>query len=318
MARDTNNPNKYQRSDPLNPKKRGRPSKKAAENENGDGVFQVFDDKRGDALIIEQVTERFEGLKMYAEDIALGKLPALIISGAAGVGKTFTLMEILEKMHGEGKVVFKRTAGYVSTIEMYRILFEHRHEGNVVMFDDTDNVFYDDNSLNILKAACDSIPVRTVSYRTKSTVEVTEDDDLDNWDVEEQGLPSEFEFKGTCVFVTNIDFHAYLAGPRTRVTPHIEALLNRAKYLDMCLHAPRAVALWIQYMITTQHILEKPVHGLTREQAVEVLSFIVDNYKQIHKPSLRTAVKLAKDVKNHPDRWVMLAKMTELKPVVIK
>jgi hypothetical protein len=305
-------------SDPLNPKKRGRPRKNAIAGVEENGIARIFEDKRGDTEIISQVTERFEALKMYAEDIAKGRMPSLIISGAPGVGKTYTLMEILEKMHGEGTVVFKRTAGYVSTIEMYRLLFEHRHAGNVVMFDDTDNVFYDDNSLNILKAATDSTPVRTISYRTKSTVEVTEDDDLETWDVEEQGLPSEFEFKGTCVFVTNIDFHAYLAGPRTRVTPHIEALLNRTKYLDMCLHAPRAVALWIQYMITEQKILQKPVHGLTAEQSADVLTFIVEHYKQIHKPSLRTAVKLAKDVKNHPDRWVILARMTELKPVVIK
>lgn len=316
MAQDRNNPTKYQRSDPLNPKKRGRPSTK---QQNGEEAgLMVFDDKRGDAQIIQQVTERFEGLNLYAEDVALGKIRSLIISGAPGVGKTYTLMEILNRLCGDGKVVFKRSAGFVSTIEMYRMLFEYRHEGNVIMFDDTDNVFYDDNSLNILKAALDSIPERTISYRTKSTVEVPEDADLDEWDVEEMGLPSEFIFRGTCIFVTNVDFHAYLEGPKTRVTPHIEALLNRTKYLDMCLHAPRAVALWIQYMVKEQKMLQKPEHGLTERQSDEVLSFIVENYKQIHKASLRTAVKLAADVKNHPDKWQVLARMTELKPVTIK
>lgn len=316
MAQDRNNPTKYQRSDPLNPKKRGRPSTKKKEGVEENGAFLTFEDKRGDTDIIAQVTERFGGLEMFANDIAQGKMRSLIVSGAPGIGKTYRLMKVLEKMHGEGKVVFHRTAGYVSTIEMYRLLFEYRHAGNVIMFDDTDNVFYDDNSLNILKAALDSIPQRVVSYRTKSTVDVTEDDDLDNWDVDEQGLPAEFAFNGTCIFVTNVDFYAYVNGPRTRITPHIEALMNRTAYLDMCLHLPRAVALWIQHMVKTEKMLQHSDHGLTEKQSDEVLSFIVEHYKRIHKPSLRTAVGIAEMVRNHPDNWKMLATMTKLKPPV--
>ena len=313
MAQDRSNPKKYQRSDPLNPKKRGRPAKSANTEDEG---FAVFTDKRGDKEIIQQVTERFEGLELFAEDIGRGKMRSVIISGAPGIGKTYKLLEVLNRMNANGQTTFHRTAGYVSTIEMYRMLFEYRHAGNVIMFDDTDNVFYDDNSLNILKAALDSIPQRVISYRTKSTVDVGEDDDLDDWDVDERGLPAEFEFNGTCIFVTNVDFYAYLDGPKTRVTPHVEALLNRTQYLDMCLHNSRAIALWIQHMVNDQKMLLKPEHGLTKEQSDAVLSFIVTHYKDIHRPSLRTAVGIADLVRNHPDRWEVLARMTKIKPKV--
>lgn len=318
MAQDRKNPAKYQRSDPLNPKKRGRPPKNAANGSEQDSGFAIFEDKRGDAEIISQVTERFVGLELFAEDIAKGQMRSLIVSGAPGIGKTYSLLKKMEQLTENGGVVFHRTAGYVSTIEMYRLLFEYRHAGNVIMFDDTDNVFYDDNSLNILKAALDSIPQRVISYRTKSTVEVTEDDDLDDWDVDEQGLPSEFEFNGTCIFVTNVDFYAYLNGPKTRVSPHVEALLNRTQYLDMCLHNSRAVALWIQHMVKGQKMLQSPEHNLTEAQSDAVLSFIVNHYPQIHRPSLRTAVGIADLVRNHPDRWESLARMTKIKPVTPK
>jgi len=318
MAQDRKNPAKYQRSDPLNPKKRGRPPKSTPNGSENDVALSIFEDKRGDTAIISQVTERFMGLELFAEDIAKGKMRSLIVSGAPGIGKTYSLLKTMERLTEDGTVVFHRTAGYVSTIEMYRLLFEYRHAGNVLMFDDTDNVFYDDNSLNILKAALDSIPQRTISYRTKSTVEVGEDEDLDDWDIDEKGLPAEFEFNGTCIFVTNVDFYAYLNGPKTRVSPHIEALLNRTQYLDMCLHHSRAVALWIQHMVKGQNMLQSPEHGLTEAQSDGVLSFIVEHYQQIHKPSLRTAVGIADLVRNHPTNWVTLARMTKIKPVTPK
>jgi len=305
-------------SDPLNPKRRGRPRTKnpLPEGVEQNGIAVHFEDKRGDVQVITDVKERFEALEMYAHDIGDGKINSMIVSGAAGIGKTYALLKVLEAMHGKDQVRFHRTAGFVSTIEMYRLLFEYRHAGDVLMFDDTDNIFYDDNTLNILKGALDSLKVRTLSYRTKSTVDLGEDGDVD--DLEEGEVPNEFQYEGTCIFVTNIDFYAYLSGPKTRITPHIEALMNRTRYLDMALHQPRAVALWIQHMVTTEKMLLSPEHGLTKQQSDDVLAFIVEHYPRIHKPSLRTAVLIAQDLRNHPDRWQALAKLTRIKPAGAK
>lgn len=315
MAQDRSNPNKYQQPDPLKPKKRGRPRK---ENVNGteatqDGFGITFEDKRTNEAVIAEVLERFNVLRKMAKGIGEHKVRSLIISGAAGIGKTYTLLKILETLEDAGTTRFKKVSGYISTTEMYRLLYTYRHEKDVLMFDDTDNIFYDDDSLNLMKAALDTIPQRILSYRVKggSVVDASEmSEDEDSEDV-----PNEFEFKGCIVFVTNIDFYAFLTAGRNRVTPHVEALLSRTQYLDMALHAPRAIALWIDYMMRARKMLLSPEYGMTEEQSNDILMFITENFDRIYKPSLRTAVKLVELVKLDPADWKVVAGVTMRRPI---
>jgi hypothetical protein len=316
-------------SDPLMPKRRGRPRKQQNTTSQGsampsteataNGIGVTFADKRTDIEVINEVLERFNVLRKLAKGIGERKVKSLILSGAAGIGKTYTLTKILEMLaaqsEGTDKATrFKKSSGYITTIELYRLLYEYRNEGDVLMLDDTDNVFYDDNSLNILKAVLDTMEHRIVSYRTKSSVDVTTDDGEPE-DLEADELPNEFEFKGSVVFVTNIDFHAFLEAGKNRVTPHIAALLNRTLYLDMALHTPRAVALWIKYMMERAKMLEAPEHGMTPEQSAQILEYILANYDRIYKASLRTAVKLAELVRLDPEDWRVMANVVIRKPL---
>ncbi len=314
-------------SDPLMPKRRGRPRKQQNTTSQGgampntevtaNGLGITFADKRTDTEIINEVLERFNVLRKLAKGIGERKIKSLILSGAAGIGKTYTLTKILEMIEqqsaGTEKATrFKKSSGYISTVELYRLLYEYRHEGDVLMLDDTDNVFYDDDSLNILKAVLDTMEHRIVSYRVKNTVvdasELTDEDTSDE-------VPNEFEFCGSIVFVTNIDFHAFLEAGKNRVTPHIAALLNRTLYLDMALHTPRAVALWIKYMMERAKMLEAPEHGMTAEQSAAILEYITANYDRIFKASLRTAVKLAELVRLDPEDWRIVANVVIRKPL---
>lgn len=307
-------------SDPLNPKRRGRPRKQTATTSQGKAMGNVeqngigfnFADNRQDHEVINEVLERFNVLRKLAKGIGEHKVRSLILSGKAGIGKTYTLLKILEQMEKMQTTKFHKHSGYITTPELYRMLYEHRHEDCVIMLDDTDNIFYDDDSLNILKAALDTIEHRVISYRVRNMTvdasELTEGDETDE-------VPNEFEFKGCIVFVTNIDFHAFLAAGRNRVTPHIEALLNRSLYLDMALHSQRAVTLWIRYMMQNQKMLLQPMYGMTEQQSNEILDWIVANQDRIHKPSLRTAVKLAELVAMDPADWKVMANVVMRKPV---
>lgn len=314
-------------SDPLVPKKRGRPRKQQSTTSQGDkmpsteatanGFGVTFEDKRTDAEVINEVLERFNVLRKLAKGIGERKVKSLILSGAAGIGKTYTLTKILELMQHqsagtENETRFKKSSGYITTAELYRLLYEYRHAGDVLMLDDTDNVFYDDDSLNILKAVLDTVEHRIVSYRVRNTVvdasELTEEDTTDE-------VPNEFEFNGSIVFVTNIDFHAFLDAGRNRVTPHISALLNRTLYLDMALHTGRAIALWMQYMMQRQNMLQAPEHGMTEEQSAAIFEYITANFERIYKPSLRTAVKLAELVRLDSEDWRIMANVVIRKPV---
>lgn len=305
-------------SDPLKIKKRGRPRKNPLPGmeDSANGFGQTFEDTRSNDEVIREVLERFNVLRKLARGIGEHKVRSLIISGAAGIGKTYTMLKILETLSSQegSKVRFKKVSGYMTTPELYRLLFEYRHDTDVIMLDDADNVFYDDDSLNLLKAALDTIPQRILSYRVKNLNMTVDAEDMSE-DETESDVPNEFEFKGCMVFVTNLDFYAFVNGPRKRVTPHIEALVNRTQYLDMALHAPRAVALWIEYMMTAQKMLMSPEYGMTQEQSNEILAFIRENFARIHKPSLRTAVKLVELVKLDPTDWRTMANVTMRKPI---
>lgn len=321
-------------SDPLNPKKRGRPRKQSATDSQGkqmpgleqtaNGLGVTFADKRSDTEVINEVIGQFNALREYSKGIAERKIRALIVSGSAGIGKTYTLVKILETIAGLNNedrddedtrqgMRFKKISGYMSTAELYRLLYTYRHESDVLMLDDIDNVFYDDDSLNLLKAALDTIPQRILSYRVRN-MNVTVDPEEMSEEETEAEVPTEFEFKGSIVFVTNIDFYAFLEAGKNRVTPHIEALLSRGHYLDMALHTTRAVSLWIKYMMTTRKMLESPEYGMTAEQSQEILNFITENAERIYKPSLRTAVKLVELVKLNPTGWQLMAKATLRRP----
>ncbi len=308
-------------SDPLVPKKRGRPRKNPLQGTEAtqDGFEITLTDKRSDTEVVNEVLERFNVLRKLAKGIGERKVKSLILSGAAGIGKTYTLTKILELLQEQNKGTekatrFKKSSGYVTTTELYRLLYEYRNEGDVLMLDDTDNVFYNDNSLNILKAVLDTIEHRIVSYRVAggTVVDASELTDED----ETLEVPNEFEFKGSVVFVTNIDFHAFLEiGSAKRIAPHIAALLNRTLYLDMALHTPRAVALWIKYMMERAKMLESPEHGMSPEQSAAILEYITTNYDRIYKASLRTAVKLAELVRLDPDDWRVMANVVIRKPI---
>ena len=61
----------------------------------------------------------------------------------------------------ENHIIIK---GYVRALGLYKSLYNYRHAGKVLVFDDADTIFNDETALNILKAVCDTTERRTVSW----------------------------------------------------------------------------------------------------------------------------------------------------------
>ena len=66
------------------------------------------------------------------------------------------------------------------------------YNGKIIVFDDFDSALEDANTVNLLKAALDSYPVRIVSMP-----------DLAQFSAKDQPLPSRFEFTGRIIMITN-------------------------------------------------------------------------------------------------------------------
>lgn len=284
------------------PKRRGRPRKNPLPGDitGSPQVVMPGDDPRTDKQILEEVTARFAALRTFATGIAERKVRALIVSGAPGIGKTFTIEQVLSHHVTHNKLKLKVVKGFMTAAMLYRLLYENKEANNVVFLDDCDAIFWNDDALNILKAALDTTEHRIVSYRAMN--------------IEGEDIPTEFEFKGAMVFATNIDFHHYIDVAKNRVVEHLKALLSRCQYLSMKLHHRRSVALWVTYMIRDKKMLTGNPHNRTLEESEDILTYLLDNSARITPlMSLRTAVKCVELVNLDAKGWRNLADFTLIK-----
>lgn len=164
----------------------------------------------------ETLNDRVKFLEETLEDvydvtraIAAGapNMNSLMISGRAGTGKTYSVTKALTDEGLTEGDDFITVSGAVSTVIMFKKMYQYRTK--VLVFDDCDAVFRDENGRNILKAALDSKKIRTISYLKKSSLVFDPKDfEMDpegEFNAIENGLvPNQFEFSGRVIFISNL------------------------------------------------------------------------------------------------------------------
>jgi hypothetical protein len=253
-----------------------------------------------DDQIEAKLTERFQVLEDLTRGAVNGNVKALIVSGPAGLGKSYKVEKVLEEYDPDGDRS-TQIKGYARATGLMKQLYKHRHKGDVVVFDDADAIFYDDVSLNILKAATDSSDKRMISWMSEAKFE---DDDGDI-------IPRRFEFKGTVVFITNIDFDAMIEKGH-KLAPHLSALISRAHYIDLAMKTKRDYYVRIKQVVK-QGMLSKA--GFTMDEENEVMQFVEKNFDRLRETSLRSVIKIAALRKSNPQRFESLARITCCKNV---
>lgn len=235
-----------------------------------------------------RIRRRFNTLERMAYKIVEGDLPALIVSGPPGLGKSFTVEHVLQQTYGdpvspldeefdEMAPGYDVICGTITPPGLILALWNMRN-GGVVVLDDCDDVFRDETCLNILKAVLDSSERRIVSYRKQA-----------QW-MQEFGIPQSFQFDGSVVFCTNIDFEAAIR-KGSGMAPHFEALIDRSLYLSLTMRTQRDFMIRIHHVAIEEKFLEKK--GLTAEQAQEVYDYIEENKDRFYGLSLRLVGQIA-------------------------
>jgi len=154
------------------------------------------------------VAERFDFMGQFVSLISTRKLNSFIITGDAGIGKTYTVTNTLKNnglIEDEDFIIMK---GYSTAKGLYKELYENN--GKVIVFDDLDNIHKDPVASNIMKAALDSGDKRIINWNAQ----FGKDDDL----------PTRFEFTGRCVFISNMPIDKFP-----------EALISRSFCVDVTL-----------------------------------------------------------------------------------
>jgi uncharacterized DUF497 family protein len=249
-----------------------------------------------DAEIEAKLADRFEILETMTDAAISGDARALIVSGPAGLGKSYTVEKALNAWDPNA-INHKIVKGYIKAPGLYKLLHSHRGAGQVLVFDDADEVFLDDTAVNLLKAACDTSERRVISYITEGTL-------IDEETAER--LPKSFQFEGTIIFITNYDFDAMI-DRGSKLAPHLQALVSRAHYMDLAMKNKRDYLIRIRQVIR-QGLLRNI--GLTDEAQLDVIDFIEVNQDRLRELSLRMALKIGAIRRKGAANWQKVARVT--------
>lgn len=195
---------------------------------------------------------------------------ALIIYGGPGIGKTWVVTDTIKSEGLAKNKDWFTIKGKITTSALYQTLFMHR-KGSLLVFDDTDSIWGDQEAANILKAALDSYDERVISWVSPRTVNVSKmtdsqkeeyNDTIDkkmeeNPDDPKIRLPSEFIFNGRIIFISNLAYDKFDT-----------AVLNRSAKIDMTLTQEQVFKRMKNIL---EHLGDKSVPINIKEEILEFL-----------------------------------------------
>ena len=288
--------------------KRGRPTKEEAQKKALKAATRK-DPWKGltDQEILFKIHDRFDVMERITHGAIDTSVRGAIISGAPGVGKTYTVETALqahyEAQMAEGRNFrYKMIKGSVTPVHLYLTLYEFSNKGNVVILDDTDSIFFEEQGIAILKAALDSTPTRLISWMSESSALGKGEDKI----------PTDFFFEGSMIFITNTDFQTIVDEGKSKLSPHLEALLSRSLYLDLKIHDRRGIQIWVDFLVRNRKILDAH-YDITEEQKIQALEFMKENCYDFRTFSIRDAMKLFQLVQAEPDYWQKTAEILLLR-----
>jgi hypothetical protein len=240
-----------------------------------------------------RLAERFEILDVLTEACIVGNSRALIVSGPAGLGKSYTVEQRLNQWDPSA-LNHTIVKGYVRATGIVKLLYQYREAGQVIVFDDADSIFFDDISLNLLKAVCDTTERRRVSWMSEGRL-------IDDETAER--VPRSFDFDGTIIFISNYDFDAMIDRGH-KLAPHLQALVSRAHYIDLSMKTRR------DYLVRIRQVIKQGLlSNLSFNERSDVITFIEKNHDRLRELSLRMALKLG-NIRKSSDNWERIASVT--------
>lgn len=253
-----------------------------------------------DEEVMARIADRFEILEEMTAATINGDVRGMIVVGPPGVGKSFGVIRQLEKANLFNQVAnlmpkYDIVKGAITAIGLYIKLYHHSDAGQVLVFDDCDSILQDELCLNLLKGALDSGKRRKICWNADSHA------------LRNEGIPDNFDFKGSVIFITNIKFD----NVRSKKTQdHLEALQSRCHYLDLTMNTMRDRILRIKQIHNTGDLFAH--YRFQNNEGDVIVNYMVENKDRLREVSLRMAVKIA-DLMKVSENWQRLAESTVMK-----
>ena len=255
-----------------------------------------------DDQIIERLRERFSILEDMTYAACDGVVRGMVVTGPPGVGKSFGVEAVLKdagimkKLSNDSLRRFGVEKGAATPIGLYQLLYDYSADGSVLVLDDCDSVLYDELSLNLLKAALDSGKKRTLSWRSESRA------------LANNGVPDQFDFKGSIIFITNVKFER----TRGKLKDHLDAIMSRCHYLDLTLDTMRDKFLRCKQIVADGMLNE---YKFSDEDKADLMDYIYTNKNRLREMSLRMVLKIADLRKMNATKWKSYVESTCMKRI---
>jgi hypothetical protein len=250
-----------------------------------------------DAELDARIADTYDNLEILINSVADGQTKSMVVSGHAGIGKSYTVRQTLEQNINSDFTFIK---GYVKPTGIFKLLWENRFEGQTIVFDDCDAVFQDEVGLNLLKGALELTNTRRIAWLSEREF-VSEDGEQ---------IPRYFDYEGTIIFLTNLNFND-LISRGNKLAPHLQALESRSIYFDLQINTNRELMTRIKQVVMGSSILSD--RGISKADEAKLMEYLTDNVDRLKELSLRTVEKLAVLYLASPDKWITLANSVMIK-----
>lgn len=234
------------------------------------GIAKIECEETGDTFkcpikLLEEGVRDVNWRFNYYEDLArltiLKEFKSIFVAGTGGLGKTYTVRQILESEEFIEDQDYVYIKGHVSAYALYKTLEEYSHLP--IIFDDADGILRDPIAINILKAVMDSYSVRKVKWFTSQGVKTR--------------ISNSFVFTGSIIFLSNLPMDK-IPQPVTSRTIMVDVSMTNEEKMDR-----------MRYIITTM-----PEMDDFEEETKEELLHVLNRYKGlVHDFNLRSLVKAA-------------------------
>ena len=205
----------------------------------------------------------FSNLERLTKMVGRGIQPSLVITGGAGLGKTYLVKKTLTDMGLVEAKQFVHFKGRATAAGLFVTLYENSDK--IIVLDDCDSVFKDVDAVNLLKAALDSYDTRKLSYISTKPLKDTYGDPV----------PRHFEFTGKIIFISNIS--------QSKLD---DAIKSRSFVSDITMNTQQM----FKRIDDLKNDIEKKIPGEVKEKALQIMKSLEKKYDGVE-INLRSFIK---------------------------
>jgi hypothetical protein len=205
----------------------------------------------------------FNNLERLTKMVGRGIQPSLVITGGAGLGKTYLVKKTLTDMGLEEAKQFVHFKGRATAAGLFVTLYENSDK--IIVLDDCDSVFKDMDAVNMLKAALDSYDTRKLSYISTKPLK----------DAYGDPVPRHFEFTGKIIFISNIS--------QSKLD---EAIKSRSFVSDISMNTKQM----FQRIDDLKNDIETKIPNEVKDKALEIMKSLEKKYDGVE-INLRSFIK---------------------------